>query len=579
VTVSFTAGRTGQPWASSVYWAGQVTAFAAVVLPAFGRRTSARAVQGLVLAYAAAQSLFAYAYSPVMFRFPDELQHWRTADSILASDHLFAPNYSLPVSPEFPGLEVAAMFGVKVFGLTLYESGRIVASLAHLLLAAMVLVLTTRMLRSRRAAALATLFVLVSPSNLVFHTLFLYGAVALPFLWLAVHEALAPPGRGVRGPATLACAALAVCTVTHHLTMVLGLGGMWVLVGYGALRRPDRTLLVRWTVIAVVSTSIAVAWILWRAPEVLGYLGAPFQDFVERFTSSGPRPVPLTPDPPPLPDRLLSLAAIALSAVLVPIGVVVFVRRRRDRLSRLFVTGALLLYPALALRAVPGAGAELSTRMLAYCAVLSAPAMVVALTAWYRSPGLPARVSSTMQSTGTVRRKRWLRVCAPVAAVVFFAGNVATGWPPFWERVPGRSYVDGYESGITGSSLLLSSWAAGNLRNGDRVGCDFTACSVLSAYSGIDPVNNPARAVFAPRLDAAVIEDARRQWYGYLVIDRRIGTDPTPTGSYYRHATDQDAPKGPVPPGSLEKFETAGEIQKIYDDGTYVVYDLRGLLR
>jgi hypothetical protein len=255
--------------------------------------------------------------------------------------------------------------------------------------------------------------------------------------------------------------------------------------------------------------------------------------------------------------------------------VVIFLRRRRDRVSRLFVAGALLLYPTLALRGIPGAGAELSTRVLAYSAVFAGPAMVVALTAGYRWSRRPALVSSASLRSSRV----WLRVCAPVAAVVLFAGNLVSGWPPFWERIPGRSYVDGYESGITGSSLLLASWAADNLQSGDRVGCDYTACSVLSAFSGIDPVDNPSRAVFAPRLDAAVIEDARRQWYGYLVIDRRIGTQRTPTGTYYRHATEQDAAKGPVPAGSLQKFETADGIQKIYDDGTYSVYDVRGLLR
>ena len=45
-------------------------------------------------------------YSPDQFRFLDEFQHVQTAQTILTTHHLFHVNTSLPVSPQYPGLEI-----------------------------------------------------------------------------------------------------------------------------------------------------------------------------------------------------------------------------------------------------------------------------------------------------------------------------------------------------------------------------------------------------------------------------------------------------------------------------------------
>src|SRR5205823_3208057 len=45
--------------------------------------------------------------SPLHFSAFDAFLHWRTADDILRTRHLFSENSLLPVSPYYPGLEIA----------------------------------------------------------------------------------------------------------------------------------------------------------------------------------------------------------------------------------------------------------------------------------------------------------------------------------------------------------------------------------------------------------------------------------------------------------------------------------------
>ncbi len=45
--------------------------------------------------------------SPLHFYLYDEFLHWRTENDVIASGHLFTPNSLLPVSPYYPGLEIA----------------------------------------------------------------------------------------------------------------------------------------------------------------------------------------------------------------------------------------------------------------------------------------------------------------------------------------------------------------------------------------------------------------------------------------------------------------------------------------
>ncbi len=89
-----------------LYWAGQLLIFLPATARMISRSHGVGRWERLGLLLGVTASLYAvkYLYSPLAFKFPDELQHWRSATDIVTSHHLFTANASLPISPRFPGL-------------------------------------------------------------------------------------------------------------------------------------------------------------------------------------------------------------------------------------------------------------------------------------------------------------------------------------------------------------------------------------------------------------------------------------------------------------------------------------------
>ncbi len=61
--------------------------------------------------------------NPLYFASFDEFLHWRTADDILRTGHLFSENSMLPVGPYYPGLEIVTNALSTTSGLSTF-SGR-----------------------------------------------------------------------------------------------------------------------------------------------------------------------------------------------------------------------------------------------------------------------------------------------------------------------------------------------------------------------------------------------------------------------------------------------------------------------
>ena len=136
VALAYRRGWEQSAGGHALYWAGELLIF----LPATARMISrSRAVGrwerlGLLLGVTAALYAVKYLYSPLAFKFPDELQHWRSATDILTTHHLFTPNASLPISPRFPGLEELTTALSSLTGLSVVSAGLLVAGIARLLL-------------------------------------------------------------------------------------------------------------------------------------------------------------------------------------------------------------------------------------------------------------------------------------------------------------------------------------------------------------------------------------------------------------------------------------------------------------
>src|SRR5205085_11604749 len=72
--------------------------------------------------------------SPLHFSWYNEFIHWRTADDILRTRHLFSENPMLTTSPYYPGLEIVTNAISTISGLSTFQSGIIILSIARLLM-------------------------------------------------------------------------------------------------------------------------------------------------------------------------------------------------------------------------------------------------------------------------------------------------------------------------------------------------------------------------------------------------------------------------------------------------------------
>lgn len=560
VVVAYALGRRHTPGAAAVFWSGQVLVYGVGLAQALSRRRTGNGRLVVVLLLAAGQAALTYAYSPLVFTFPDELQHWRTATDILATHHLFTVSPTLPVSPEFPGLEIVTVFLVQACHVPLFYAGVLVASASHVLLAGAAYTLYRSMTGDDRVSAVATVLFMTSPHAFAFNGLFLYGALALPFFVLALRAALSRRASGVSWSAVaVASVALTACVVSHPLTALVAIATVALMVPLLVAVRAPRVLAVQCAAAAAAGAAVATVWVVRYARNASGYLGAPllnlWHGLLEGGASSGAAPLP-TVHVNGL-EQALILGGVAATAMLIPVGVVVCWRGSRRTAGTVLAVSGLLYFGVLAVRVTDAKGAEIATRGLTYVALLSSLPVAVVLVA--------------------LTRHRIGRAVALLTALTLVVGSLCSGWPASWERLPGKVWVDGFESGVDPNGLAMSRWATSSLGPDRKVACDFSACTLLGAFSHDFPVEDAADMYYAPRMTEDVARRAAVLNVQYLVVNQMLARQIPVTGRYFRVDTQAGEHVRPVDRAALDKFASDPAVSRIYDDGQYQVYDVRGL--
>ena len=187
VAFAFAAGRANDSWGVPLYWLGEIVFFAPLVFGVVSRRRlNETAIIGLLIGLGLATFLIRYSYSPIQFSFPDELQHWRGTQQVLTTHHLFTFNASLPISPNYPGLEIVTSALVQLTGLSIFSAGMIVIAVVHVLFTIGLFVLLKLIFPDVRVAAAGTLIYATEPHFQSFDAIFAYQTFALPFLALSL---------------------------------------------------------------------------------------------------------------------------------------------------------------------------------------------------------------------------------------------------------------------------------------------------------------------------------------------------------------------------------------------------------
>lgn len=589
ISAADAAGRAGSPggaWAAA-FWLGEVLVFAPAAWRLMSRARPAESeAAGLAIGIALATYLIKYLYSPAAFSFPDELQHWRTTSNLLASHHLFGANYSLPISAVYPGLEEATGALAAVTGLPVFAAGLIVAGLAHLLLTAALYVVFRRVSGSPRIAVAGCVFYAANPHYQSFDAIYGYQTLALGFFGLALVAALELSGhRGRRDTArwwVLGVVLTAATVVTHHVTSYV-LGGTLILLAViGGAERfrarhrgpPAR----RWGAarVAVLAEACAAAIVLWAgfvAPITRSYLSPAVGDFVHGLAAAFSGHAASTGAVPqgPVADQVANYAAAALIAIGLPLGWWHIWRTHRHHTWALaLAAGSAGYYLIALLRVTTPDGAELAGRGLTFFYIPVSYTLAMALD-WARRTAPAWRGLRARGYTPAA-----LAALAAVVTLTLVFGGLASGWPPYWERLPGQYVADGFESGITAEGIAAAQWTRTGIGPGRRVAADFTSNGLLGSYgdqnpvSGVDGLYCGGAQWTAADAALATADDVQ-----YVLVDLRTSAyAPDPRG--YFGDSSPSCPLTAIPVRNLQKFAAIPGADRVYDSGNIIIYALPG---
>ena len=559
VCLAYQAGRNAQPGADVLYWIGQVAIAVPVMVRVLAPRTRTDERVALLLGWAALQSFLAWAYSPDQFRFPDELQHLRTVDDVLRTNGLFTANSYLEVSPGFPGMEIATAALRDLTGLSVFHAGVLVVSICHTVVPVLVFCLVRELVGSPRIAAVAAVVYGTAPHNAYYNTLFVYGAVALPFFLLTIWAALR--SRRLDRTALAALPPFLVVVVTHHLTAAMTVVTLVMCTVVFALARVSPGRVVRLLLVSVAAGGVAVSWTAAVANSTFAYLETPVRTVLRALRGGTPnlRSTARTAHEfaAPLWEPLISMAGAGLTLLLVVIGLVALWRSAVPAVVKWFSVLSLAYPLTLAVRVMsPAGGAELATRGLTYVMLFAAIPAAAALTWMWRAGRRKISVAITVATVATM-----------------MAGSVTAGLPPWWERVPNGFFIAGYESGIDKPVEAAGQWAARETAPDSRTICDLSVCSVVASYARATVSTAASDPFYAsPQELPGVLGDLSLD---YLYVDRRMTEQLPVLGIYFYRDVREGEHFVPFDPELLTKFDTTPGVDRVYDNGPIQAYNTR----
>jgi hypothetical protein len=576
VSLAYTAGRHGQSNSSVAgygYWAGQALILVPAAIRLLSRKgaTDAGAAAAIV-AMSVAQYLCKLIYSPLLFTYSDELDHWLTAENMMRTGKLFSPNYALPVSPQYPGLEEAATALAQISGLSLFTAGAIVAGTAHLLFVVCLYLLAKGIGRSHRLAGIAVLVYSTNPGLAYFDSLFSYQTLAIAFMGVALVTAWRLTDAKIAVDrlrwAAVAMICIAATVVTHHVTSYI-LTLTLVLVAFTGLLAKDRRATVRAGALALWGVIAIVVWVAFFSPHTVTYLTQPLDVIVRGFRAllSGSSPpggtAAATPIKPAFSHQLIQYATVLILSGLVPVGLWQIRRRFRGQAWLLALgLGSLSWYAILVLRFAAANGSELAGRAATFVYIPSAFIAALGIS-WFLSH---VRVLPATAFVG-----------ASVLGVLLMSVNgLINSLPPSWERLPGPHQVAGVERSVGPQEVAVGDWLLTALGSGKRVAADYGNTPVVGSYGYQIPILGDGFLYLAPTYTAAVEREVYQQEIHYVVADIRLTQQLPASGQYFPPDSKAGTYTHPLPLVDMTKFNHISWVARIFDSGDIVIYDMYG---
>ncbi len=513
--------------------------------------------------------------SPLRVSSFDEFLHWRTAADIARTGHLFSENSMLPVSPYYPGLEIVTNALSTISELSTFQAGILVINAARLLMTLSLFLFYEQITRSSRMAGIATIIYMTNPHFLFFDASFSYETLALPLATfmlyiLARYETRDKDHRWVIFTAWIV---LASVTITHHMTDYVFVGLLILWAAVSLFRPSSRSTRVHLVAIALFGVLLALAYaFLLRGNPVWGYLSSYFATALKELGhiiagTSTTRPLFINPPggQTPIWDRLLMTASVAIVTFGLPFGLLSLWQQHRDDALAIMFGIFSLAYPVTQVFRFTNFGSEITDRSAAFLFLPAAYVLTILITHFWPTRKLNWEATSLVTYT----------------ILVVFLGGVILNSGPGWSSLPGPYVVVADGRSVEPEGIQASAWALSYLGPDNRVGTDRINQLLMNTFgdqhvvTGLDDKVDLSSVFFSSNLDPtekAVLRSARAD---YLVVDLRLSTS-LPLEGFYFETDDPDAfhLTSPISRAALTKFNTVRHINRLFDSGNIVIYDV-----
>jgi hypothetical protein len=516
--------------------------------------------------------------TPDAFLGHDSLLHARTADDIARSGHLFTENSLLPASPFYAGLEIVTNSLSTLSGLSTHNAGVLVLGIARLVIILSLFLLYELVTKSPRIAGIATMIYMTNPHFLFFDAQFNYEALALPLATFALfamarHETLKSDGRWMMLTVWIVLGAV---VVTHHMTdfVLDALFMLWTLTS--VVQRSARLLQVSLAATALFGILMSLAWIGLPGNPVVGYLSSYFggafdnlRQVLNSTTSARPLFVSYAGQPTPLWERWMAISSVALITLCLPLGLLCLWRRYRYNALACALGVASLLYPLSHAFRLTTFGSEISDRAAAFLFIPLGFVLAIFITQFW-----PAR---------RLNRKQTSLIVGAMSVVLL--GGVVLGAGQSWQIFQGPYLVAADSRSIEPEGIEAATWARAYLGPNNRIATDRVNGLLMGVYGdqrlvtalGDTVDESPVffSSTFGPQ-ELSILRDGKVR---YLVVDLRLSTGLPYLGFYFEpREPGSFEHTAPIAPEALTKFSTIPQINRVFDSGDVIIYDVGRLI-
>ena len=263
------------------------------------------------------------------------------------------------------------------------------------------------------------------------------------------------------------------------------------------------------------------------------------------------------------------IASTALVAFSLPFGLLsIWHQHRHNALAVMFGITS-LAYPITQVFRFTNFGVEITDRAAAFLFLPIACVLTIFITHFWPTRKLSWKATS-------------LITCA--ISAVFLGGVILEGGPD-WANQPGPYLVVADTRSVEPEGIQAASWALSRLGPDNQVATDRINQVLMSTFGDqriVTSLNDNvdiSPVFFSSQFGSQDVAILRQVRIRYLVIDLRLST-ALPLEGFYFEPDEPDAYRltSPISRDALTKFSTIPQINRVFDSGDIVIYDVGALV-